>query len=371
MRISTAFGRVILACSLSAAGCSVRPADGRESGQVKIGFIFVGAHDDLGYNQAAWEGSEAVSRAFPDHVVIRQEHVPETAEAESAMERMIKEGARILFATSYGHLPSAVAIARRHPEVVVLHEGGLEPKPGLDNLGTYWGTVYEPVYEAGIAAGAASKTGRLGFVAAFPIPATYNNVNAFTLGARSVNPDATTQVAFTSSWCNPETQAQAASLLIDSGVDVLTQHQDCTETVLRAADQAGIHTVGYHYDGSEVAPKGWLVGSVWDWRRLFVDIVRTVLTGHFVRSPYNGDFRGGLRTGNNPFVLTELSPRAAAGTTDRIAAAEVRIRAGHSPFDGPLADREGTLRVPAGVTPSEETIEQMDWWVPGVVGDAP
>src|SRR4051812_21599034 len=144
MQMPTAFGRVVLAFALIAVGCSQRSADGREFEQVKIGFIFVGAHDDLGYNQAAWEGSVAVSRAFPDHVVIRQENVPETAEAESVMERMIKQGARILFATSYRHLASAVAIARRHPEVVVLHEGGLEPKPGLDNLGTYWGTVYEP-----------------------------------------------------------------------------------------------------------------------------------------------------------------------------------------------------------------------------------
>ena len=268
------------------------------------------------------------------------------------------------------HLASAVAVARHHPGVVVLHEGGLEPKPGLDNLGTYWGSVYEPVYEAGIAAGAASRTGRLGFVAAFPIPATYNNVNAFTLGARSVNPDATTHVRFTGDWCNPEKQAEAADGLIAGGVDVLTQHQDCTATVLRAADRAGVRSVGYHYDGSEVAPKGWLVGSVWDWRRLFVDIVRTISTRHFVESPYNGDFRGGLRTGNNPFVLTELSPSAAPGTAERIAAAEASLRAGHSPFDGPLTDREGKLRVPAGVTPSQAAIERMDWWVPGVVGDA-
>ena len=372
MQISTAFRRIVLVLALSAAGCSHASADGPEDRfeHVKIGFIFVGTRDDLGYNEAAWEGSEAIARAFPDYGVLRQEHVPESAEAEAVMERMIKDGARILFATSYGHLPSAVAIARRHPEVVVLHEGGLEPKPGLDNLGTYWGSVYEPVYEAGIAAGTASRTGRLGFVAAFPIPATYNNVNAFTLGARSVNPDATTHVRFTGDWCNPEKQAEAADGLIAGGVDVLTQHQDCTETVLRASDQAGVRSVGYHYDGSEVAPKGWLVGSVWDWRRLFVDIVRTISTGHFVESPYNGDFRGELRTGNNPFVLTELSPSAAPGTAERIAAAEASLRAGHSPFDGPLTDREGKLRVPAGVTPSQAAIERMDWWVPGVVGDA-
>src|SRR5437763_6503950 len=251
MRTSTRVGGIVLLFASVTSACV--GASGEIAERVpggKIGFVFVGARDDLGYNQAAWEGSQAVARAFPDNVVLRQEGVPESAAAERVMERMIREGARILFATRYGHLAAAVDVARRHPEVVVLHEDGLEPAPKLDNFGTYFGTVYEPVYEAGIAAGAASRTGRLGFVAAFPIPATFNNVNAFTLGARSVNPSATTQVLFTENWCDPAKQAQEAAALIADGVDVLTQHQDCTATVLRVAEEAGVLTVGYHYDGS-------------------------------------------------------------------------------------------------------------------------
>jgi simple sugar transport system substrate-binding protein/basic membrane protein A len=364
------------ALSLALVGAACEDAKAGESRGLRptgmrIGFLFVGARDDLGYNQAAWEGSEAVARALPDILVLRRENVPETVEAERVMEEMIDRGARILFPTSFGYLRFAVAVARRHPGVVVVHEGGIEPSPPLDNFGTYFGTVYEPVYEAGIAAGLATRTKTLGFVAAFPIPATFNNINAFTLGARSVNPTAVTRVEFTEAWCDPARQAAAATSLLAHGADVLTQHQDCTATVLQAAEAAGATSVGYHYDGSEVAPKGWLVGSVWDWRDLFIDIVRSVIAGRFRKSPYNGDFRGGLRTGDNPFVLTELGPTADPRTAPLIQAADARFRAGGSPFAGPLEDRNGTLRVAAGTVPSQAEVEQMNYFVGGVAGEAP
>lgn len=359
---------------LGAASCGEGGASSRRlhpDEGAKIGFLFVGARDDLGYNQAAWEGSEAVARAFPDLVVLREENVPETEAAEAVMERMVDEGSRILFPTSFGHLPAAVAVARRHGDVVVVHQGGVEPPPGLDNLGTYFGTVYEPVFAAGIAAGMAAPGGKLGFVAAFPIPATFNNVNAFTLGARSVNPSATTRVVFTGAWCDRGRQAEAAAALLAEGVEVITQHQDCTATILAAAEAADVRSVGYHYDGSEAASRGWLVGSVWDWRGLFIDIVNAVIAGRFAGSPYNHDFRGGLRTGDNPFVLTELGPAADARSAPLVAAADARFRAGGSPFEGPLVDRDGRMRVAAGAAPSQDEIDRMDWFVAGVIGDAP
>jgi basic membrane protein A len=194
-----------------------------------VGFIYVGPKDDFGYNQAAYEGSLAVEGAFPDIEILQAENVPETAEAEAVMQDMIDNGADLIFATSYGHLEFAENLAAENPDVVFVHQGGLE-QSGLDNVGTYFGTVYEPVYTAGIAAGAASETGVLGYVYAFPIPQTLANINAFTLGAQSVNPDIETIAVSTGSWCDPALQAQAAQSLIDEGADVLTQHQDCTIT---------------------------------------------------------------------------------------------------------------------------------------------
>lgn len=339
--------------------------------QTTVGFIFVGQHDDLGYNQAAWEGSEALANAMPDINVLRVENVPEDESAVSALERLIDRGATVLFATSFGHLRAAYQVARRHPEVTVLHQGGIEPDPPLPNFGTYFGAHSEALYVAGIAAGAATRTGKLGFVVAFPIPATYNNVNAFTLGARSVNPTVTTNVIFTKSWCDPSAQATAARALLADGIDVIAQHQDCTRTILEADEAAGAYSVGYHSDGSEVAEKGWLIGAVWNWGPLFTRIVQTILDGTFASSPYEHDFRGKLANGDNPFVVTEPGPSVTQGTRDRIAAALAALRGGASPFTGPIAARDGSIRVPAGVSLTDRQVDRMSWWVDGVIGDAP
>lgn len=361
-----------LLITLVLGACRPSPAE-RSSGfeGSKIGFIFVGARDDLGYNQAAWEGADSVAETFPDMQLLRQENVPETEAATQALEEMVSQGARILFVTSFGHLKYALPVATKHPDVIVVHQGGVEPSPKLDNLGTYWGSVYEPVYQAGIAAGTATKTNKLGYVVAFPIPATFDNVNAFTLGAQSVNPNVATQVSFTEDWCDPTKQADAARKLLALGVDVLTQHQDCTRTILEAAESAGISSVGYHYDGSEVAPKGWLVGAVWNWRSLFVDIVRTIVEGRFKASPYNGDFRGSYRSGNNPFVLTEFGAAVAPQTRQLILKAGKRFQSGGSPFQGPIYDRSGKLRVAAGIVPTAEELDTVDYFVAGVEGEIP
>src|SRR4029453_9195511 len=130
---------------------------------------------------------------------------------------------------------------------------------------TYFGTVYEPVYLAGVAAGLTTKTDKLGYVYAFPIPQTIANIDAFELGAKSVNPDAKTYTVNTSSWCDPAKQADAAKSLLGQGVDVLTQHQDCQATVVKAAEAAGAMVVGYPEDASSLAPKGWIAGSVGVW----------------------------------------------------------------------------------------------------------
>jgi basic membrane protein A len=154
-----------------------------------VGFIFVGARDDYGYNQAAFKGSEGVEKAYPNLKVLRSENVPETAEAERVMEEMIRNGAKIIFPTSYGHLDPALNVAKRHPDVLFFHQGGLKTAA---NLGTYFGTIWEPVYLAGKAAGKMSKSGKLGYIVSVPIPQVLLNVNAFQLGAKSENPNATT-----------------------------------------------------------------------------------------------------------------------------------------------------------------------------------
>lgn len=380
------FATVLLIVALFAAACgsnddesagkasdddsSATAAPGKDS--KKVGFIFVGPKDDFGYNQAAYQGAMAVRAEFPDLEVLTAENVPETDEAARVMEGMVAKGAKIIFATSYGHLDPALKVAAAHPDVVVVQQGNFIKGTVTANSGTYFGTVYEPVYLAGIAAGKATKTNKLGYVYAFPIPQTVANIDAFQLGAQSVNPKAQTYVVNTSNWCDPAKQAEAAKSLLAQGVDVLTQHQDCTGTITKAAEAAGVGVVGYHADASSLAPKGWIAGSEWDWKAMFVDIVKTARAGTFTGSKYNANFRSGLKDGLNPFVQSKYGPSVTQETKDLVAKAKTEISSTGSPFKGPVVAQDGKVLIPEGTVPDYATIEStIVVFVKGVVGEIP
>lgn len=372
IRVAAAlFGLALLAgaCSSSSDSSSSDTTGGGGEDATTVGFIYVGPKDDFGYNQAAYEGSEAMAEELGDSVELLQaENVPETAESEQVMQDMIDQGAEIIFATSYGHLEFAQNVAERNPDVTFVHQGGLEGDNQLDNVGTYFGTVYEPVYLAGIAAGETTETNTLGYIYAFPIPQTLANINAFTLGAQSVNPDAEVITIATGSWCDPAVQAEAVASLLDQDVDVISQHQDCTKTIIEATEAAGAKTVGYHYDASELAPEGWITGSEWNWGPLYSDIVETIQAGEFADSPYNGDFRVGLQTGDNPFVQSAFGDMVSEETIALIEEAKQRFIDGGSPFEGVVKDQDGEIVYDEGEQPTYEEVEQMDFFVEGVTG---
>ncbi len=370
-------GLCAAASALVLAGCSsaTEPEEAAESagspgeGTAAVGFIMVGPKDDFGYNQAVYEGSEVIKAEFPDLEVLTAENVPEDDTAATTMEQMIDKGAKLIFATSYGHLDAALKVAEEHPDVVVVQQGNTITTDIPENSGTYFGTVYEPMYLAGIAAGAATESNKLGYVYAFPIPQTIANINAFERGAQSVNPDAQTVTVSTSSWCDPGKQQAAADSLLSQGVDVLTQHQDCTSTVIQAAETAGAMTVGYHADASSLAPEGWLTGAVWDWGPLYTDIVRTVVGGDFVGSPYNDNFRVGYKTGTNPFVLAGYGASVSDETKAAIEEAQAFLASEDgSPFLGPVRDQDGNVVIEEGVVPTYAENDAMSFFVEGVVG---
>jgi basic membrane protein A and related proteins len=368
---------LITACSAPAAapvasGASPATADTEAAvpvgqGGSAIGFIFVGPKDDFGYNQAAYLGSEAVAAAFPDYETLRAENVPENQEAERVMENMIRQGAKIIFPTSYGHLDPALEVAKRHPDVVFLHQGGLKT---ADNLGTYFGTIWETVYLSGVTAGHMSQSGKLGYIVAFPIPQVLLNINAFTLGAQSVNPDIETIVVFTASWCDPGQQAEAANSLIAQGVDVLTQHQDCTKTIIETAERNGVMSVGYHADASALAPEGWLTGSMWDWGDLYVDIVQTVEDGSWQDGPFAGRYRTGMAEG--AVKLAPFGANVPAEVQEEVLAIQATLLDGSFfPFEGPIYDQNGEIKIAEGERPSVEELEAADYLIQGVVGTIP
>lgn len=359
----------LAACSASSTPTSTALPSGGAAGTggKAVGFIFVGAKDDYGYNQAAYIGSQGVEKAFPDLKVLRSENVPETAEAERVMEEMIRNGAKIIFPTSYGHLDPALNVAKRHPDVLFYHQGGLKTAA---NLGTYFGTIWEPVYLAGIAAGKMSKSGKLGYIVSVPIPQVLLNVNAFELGAKSVNPSATTTVVFTGSWCDPAQQANAANSMIDQGIDVLSQHQDCTKTVIETAERRGALSVGYHAEASVLAPKGWVTGSIWNWSDLYVDMVKTGIAGTFKGSKYDGKYRGQLK--DHVVQLTSFGNQVPDDVKKLVEKGKADLIAGTlNPFNGPVKDQKGTVKIEAGAKLELDKLEATDYFVEGVIGSIP
>ncbi|GAA2729328.1 BMP family ABC transporter substrate-binding protein [Cellulomonas aerilata] len=339
-------------------------------GATTVGFIAVGPQDDFGYNQAVHDGIRAVAETHPDLEILEAYNIPENDQAVEALQTMVDQGATVLFATSFGHLDAAQQVAEANPDVAVLHQGGLIDDTSPENLGTYYGTVYEPVYLAGIAAGAATETGVLGFVYGYPVPQVVANINAFTLGAQSVNPDVETIAVSTTSWCDPATQADRAASLISQGADVLTQHQDCTKTIIEAAEAAGVYSVGFHADASELAPQGWLAGSEWDWTELYPSIIDTVVDGDFIGSEYDANYRGGAANGNSPFVPSTLGASVTPETKALIDAAQTELESGWTPFTGPIMGQDGaTPVIPEGTALTSDDADQMDYFVAGVTGN--
>jgi basic membrane protein A and related proteins len=333
-----------------------------------VGFITVGENTDEGYNEAVYTASETVQSAL--HIkVLRAANVPETQQVTTVMQQMVDEGAQIIFATSYGYQQYAYSFAKSHPKVLILHQGGTYTgKTFPANLGTYFGEAYDPVALGGMAAGALTKTNKLGFVYAFPIPQTVDNVDAFELGAQLTNPKAKTYTVATSEWCDPLKQKSAAAALLSEGADVLSQHQDCQSTVIEAAKAAGADVVGYHYNAESLDPSGWLTGSMWNWAPLYESIIKTAQAGKFTGSQYNANFIGTFASGDNPLQLAPFGSKVSSALKAKILAEEAKLKApGGTIFKGPISCNNGKVLVAAGKTATAAAINQFTCFVKGVV----
>jgi len=358
--------------SASSSAASGSPAGTSASSSLTVGFIMVGSDNDYGYNQAVYVASQAVGKDISGVKVITADNIPETDAVTQTMDSMVNDGAKVIFATSYGYYPYALAFAKAHPNIIVLHQGGYLDGKFPANFGTYWGEAYEPVSLGGMAAGAVTKTNKLGFVYAFPISQTIANIDAFELGAQSVNPKAETYIVNTSNWCDPLKQKEAAAALLSQGVDVLTQHQDCQSTVIEAAAAAGKYVVGYHYDAESLDPSGWLTGSAWDWTPVYESIIKTIMSGKFTGSKYNANWVGTFAAGDNPLQLAPFGPAVSASMRTKILAEEKALDApGASVFKGPISCQNGKVLVAAGQVMTYAQINALSCLVKGVVGTLP
>lgn len=365
------FTRVLAAVLLAgtAVACSGADAQVAHEPDLVVGIITVGPVDDLGYNQAVAEGARALARRLPNVRVVLRADVPEDERAGQVLQELVdEEGAGLLLATSFGHLDAARAVATENPDVVVLHQGALEGDPDLPNLGTYWGSDEEVMLEVGVAAGLATTSGRIGMVVAFPISTTWSVSSALLLGARTARPDAVVDLAVSGSWCDPDEQVAAAQRLLDEGADVLAMHLDCTAPLLELAEERGVPVIGYHVDGSEVAPDAWLAGVVWSWADTYEAITRAVLDGGFAASPFAGDWRGSSEAGDNPVVRASFGPALPPAARDRVVEL---VDAAPEPFVGPLLGSDGRVLAGPGEVLDRAALDTMQAPVAGVVGDVP
>jgi basic membrane protein A len=350
------------------AGTLLRPGLARAQGGLVIGFIYVGPRDDYGYNQAHALGAAAV-KAMEGVTVVEEEKVPETVDVEKTMESMINlDGATLIFPTSFGYFdPHILKVAPDYPDVRFEHCGGLWSEGNPTNVGSYFGYIDECEYLSGIVAGHATKTGKLGFVAAKPIPQVLRNINAFTLGARLANPNVTTQVIFTGDWSMPVKEAEATNSMIDQGVDVVTCHVDSPKVVIETAERRGAMTCGYHANQSALAPTGYLTGAEWNWEKVYTDFVGMTIAGQEI--PHM--FRGGLKEGIvRPSPYGALVPEAARAQADD---AKAKLEAGgFAIFKGPIKDNQGNVVIADGAEQGQTDValEQMNYLVEGVLGSA-
>jgi basic membrane protein A len=369
--VSTAVSRRrLLQGTAGAAGLAAIGLPGRQATAAKelvVGFIYVGPKDDYGYNQAHAEAA-ALLKKMPGVKIVEEERVPETDDVSKTMESMIKlDGATLLFPTSFGYFdPYMLKMAAKYKDIQFRHCGGLWQKDKHPmNTGSYFGYIGMCQYLNGIAAAHATKSKRIGFIAAKPIPQVLINVNSFALGARSVDPTITTSVIFTGEWSMPVKEAEAANSLADQGIDVLTCHVDGPKVIMETAERRGIYACGYHADQSKLAPKGYLTGAEWNWITVYKQFIGEAQTG----KPLPNFVRGGLTEG---FVKMSpygpALPDAGRKNVDQVKA-EI-MKGGFSVFKGPLKDNKGNVIIPGGKAFPETAVEleSQNYLVEGVNG---
>ena len=332
---------------------------------LKIGFVYVGPVGDEGYSFAHDQGRKKMieNLGLSEDQVIIKESVPENADCEKALNDMVDQGCNVIFSTSYGFMDFTLNVAKQHPDVYFFHCSGYKT---ADNMSAYFGRMYEMRYLSGIAAGLKTKSNKIGYVAAMPLPEVTRGINAFTLGVRSVNPDATVEVKWTNSWFDPTGEKQAAVELLNSGCDVLGQHCDSAGPVV-AAQEKGAWAVGYNADALSKGPDAYLTAPLWDWGIYYTEQVQKIIDGTWKSENYWG--HGHMDEGI--VKLDKLSANCAEGTQEAIQKAQEEIDNGKHVFAGPLKDNEGNVKVQEGVTMTDEEMLSMDWFVEGVIGSVP
>jgi basic membrane lipoprotein Med (substrate-binding protein (PBP1-ABC) superfamily) len=362
MRRKYVAGGLVLALAATALALAAAVSAKPEQTPLKAAWIYVGPHKDGGWSQAHDNGRLAVQKALGSKVkTTYKELVPEGPQTSQVIESLIRDGNKIIFATSFGYQSAMVAAAKKHPDVYFEMATGTATSK---NLAEYFGASEDAIYLSGMAAGAATKNGTIGYIVPFPIPEVIRHANAFVLGAQAMRPSAKVRLVWTHSWFDLKKERQAAESLVAAGADVLGQNVDSTSAGLYAESKK-IPWVGYNSDARKFAPTSWLTAALYDWSVYYVPRVKAAMNGTWKTGFYYGDMKDGL------IGLAPFGPKVSAKTKAAInAKRKALINGSFYEFTGPLFDQKGKLQVAKGKKLTVKELYAMSWLVKGAIGSA-
>ena len=324
--------------------------------KLKACWVYVGPIGDFGYSYQHDQGRLAVEKEFGDKVETAYlENVAEGPDAERAFERLAREGCKIIFGTSFGFMDAELKVAKRFPDIKFEHATGYKM---ADNMGIYNARFYEGRYVIGQIAAKQSKTGVAGYIVSFPIPEVVMGINAFMLGAQSVNPDFKAKIVWVNSWFDPGKEADAAKALFDQGADIIVQHTDSTAP-LQVAQERGLHGFGQASDMIKFAPKSQYTAIVDDWGPYYIERIGEVLA----RTWKPEDRWEGIKEGAVHMADYTNLPDDVVAMAKETAG---KIAGGWNPFTGPITRQDGSEWLKDGEVADDKTLLGMNFYVKGV-----
>jgi basic membrane protein A len=329
--------------------------------EVKVGFLYVAPVGNEGWTYAHDQGRLYLEEKLGVETIYKESVKEDPAEVQAVIENMIDEGANVIIGTSFGFMDGMELSAKEYPEVTFMHCSGYKMS---DNMSNYFAKLYQARYLTGVAAGLATTSNQLGYVAAYEIPEVIRGINAFTLGVQSVNPDAVVNVKWTHTWYDPAKEKQAAEALIAEGNDVIAQHQD-TSAPQQAAEEAGVFSVGCDTDMESSAPNSYLTGAIYNWGDFYVSEVQKVIDGTWESTSYWGPMTD---SEDSMSIITPLTKNAPEGAQEAVDEAKAKVIAGEPIFVGPIKDQNGEIKVAEGVELTDAELLEMKWFVEGVNG---
>lgn len=333
------------------------------AGKLQVGFVYVSPIGDGGWTYQHELGRRAIQEKFGDQIETAfVESVPESADAERVLRDMASQGKQLIFATSFGYQEFVQKAAAELPQVKFEHATGYKQAP---NVATYDTKTFEGAYLAGIVAGGMSKTKTIGVVASVPIPEVVRNINSFVLGAQSVDPTIKAKVVWVNEWFSPPKEAEAATSLINGGVDVMYQNTN-SPSVLKTAEERGVRAFGKDGDMSAFAPKAHLGSAVIDWTPYYTKVVQDTLAGQW----QGGAHWWGVKEG--AIDLLKIADDVPQDIKDRVAKARAGLKDGSfAVWTGPVKDNAGQERLAAGQVGDLPFLSSINFYVAGIDGKVP